>query len=201
MSIWDVMTCILKTVHSRVDSLVLPQNTPHTHKCTGNNDHKTPAPLPWPKICQPCFPWKRFLWSFQVYDTTLKHFQFPFLGLIYWEHGNNVSLPSKKRKIFLDASKAAFTASPSSCFLANRNKGSTASSDTVKNESHVETAYLPLSSNHPGAFPSALHPFPAGNTDTMPLTGMQWNTQALLHLSGACSFVFFKPGNIQPFQG
>lgn len=77
-----------------------------------------------------------------------------------------------KKKIFPDASKAAFTASPSSCFLANRNKGSTVSSDTVKNESHVETTYLPLSSSHPGGLPSALHPFPAGNTDNMPLTGM-----------------------------
>ncbi|XP_015356088.1 DNA-binding protein RFX6 [Marmota marmota marmota] len=70
-----------------------------------------------------------------------------------------------------DASKAAFTASPSSCFLANRNKGSSVSSDTVKNESHVDTACLPLPSSHPGALPAALHPFPAGNTDNMPLTG------------------------------
>ncbi|XP_073645628.1 DNA-binding protein RFX6 isoform X3 [Tursiops truncatus] len=70
-----------------------------------------------------------------------------------------------------DASKAAFTASPSSCFLANRNKGSTVPSDTVKNESHVETTYLPLSSSQPGGLTSALHPFPAGNTDNMPLTG------------------------------
>uniref|UniRef100_A0A8C0LAX4 DNA-binding protein RFX6 n=1 Tax=Canis lupus dingo TaxID=286419 RepID=A0A8C0LAX4_CANLU len=77
-----------------------------------------------------------------------------------------------------DASKAAFTASPSSCFLANRNKGSTVSSDTVKNESHVETTYLPLSSSHPGGLPSALHPFPAGNTDNMPLTGQMELSQS-----------------------
>ncbi|EPY74555.1 hypothetical protein CB1_001970001 [Camelus ferus] len=70
-----------------------------------------------------------------------------------------------------DASKAAFTASPSSCFLANRNKGSAVPSDTVKNESHVETTYLPLSSSQPGGLTSALHPFPAGSTDNMPLTG------------------------------
>uniref|UniRef100_A0ABI7XB81 RFX-type winged-helix domain-containing protein n=1 Tax=Felis catus TaxID=9685 RepID=A0ABI7XB81_FELCA len=81
-----------------------------------------------------------------------------------------------------DASKAAFTASPSSCFLANRNKGSTVSSDTVKNESHVETPYLPLSSSHPGGLPSALHPFPAGNTDTMPLTGQMDLSQNTGHL-------------------
>ncbi|XP_028809146.1 DNA-binding protein RFX6 isoform X2 [Denticeps clupeoides] len=42
-----------------------------------------------------------------------------------------------------DASKAAFTASPSSCFLANRNKASSASSDSsVKNESPAEQTYM-----------------------------------------------------------
>lgn len=74
-------------------------------------------------------------------------------------------------KIIPDASKAAFTASPSSCFLANRNKASAVASDTVKNESHVETTYLPLLSSQPGGLTSALHPFPAGNADSMPLTG------------------------------
>ncbi|KAK2509065.1 hypothetical protein MC885_021103 [Smutsia gigantea] len=81
-----------------------------------------------------------------------------------------------------DASKAAFTASPSSCFLANRNKGNTVSSDTVKNESHVETTYLPLSSSQPGSLPSVLHPFPAGNTDSMPLTGQMEISQSAGHL-------------------
>ena len=75
------------------------------------------------------------------------------------------------KKNFPDASKAAFTASPSSCFLANRNRGSAVPSDTVKNESHMETAYLPLSSSQTGGLTSALHPFPAGNTDNMPLPG------------------------------
>lgn len=91
-------------------------------------------------------------------------------NLIEGGEGMMLDFPLKK-KIFPDASKAAFTASPSSCFLANRNKGSTVSSDTVKNESHVETAYLPLSSSHPGGLPSALPPFPSGTTDTMPLPG------------------------------
>ncbi|XP_023507339.2 DNA-binding protein RFX6 [Equus caballus] len=81
-----------------------------------------------------------------------------------------------------DASKAAFTASPSSCFLANRNKGSTVSSDTVKNESHVETTYLPLSSSQPGDFSAALPPFPAGNTDNLPLTGQMELSQNTGHL-------------------
>ncbi|XP_008054883.1 DNA-binding protein RFX6 [Carlito syrichta] len=81
-----------------------------------------------------------------------------------------------------DASKAAFTASPSSCFLANRNKGSSVSSDTVKNESHVETTYLPLPSNHPGGLAPALHPFPAGNTDDMTLAGQMELSQTAGHL-------------------
>lgn len=76
------------------------------------------------------------------------------------------------KKFFPDASKAAFTASPSSCFLANRNKGNSVSSDSVKNESHVETTYLPLSSTQGGGLPPALHPFPTGNADNMVLTGM-----------------------------
>ncbi|KAL2081954.1 hypothetical protein ACEWY4_021772 [Coilia grayii] len=44
-----------------------------------------------------------------------------------------------------DASKAAFTASPSSCFLANRNKSNALCADSsVKNESHVEHPYMSL---------------------------------------------------------
>uniref|UniRef100_UPI0037E7E2F5 DNA-binding protein RFX6 n=1 Tax=Semicossyphus pulcher TaxID=241346 RepID=UPI0037E7E2F5 len=46
-----------------------------------------------------------------------------------------------------DASKAAFTASPSSCFLANRNKASVAVDQSVKNESLGEHAYMSLSTN------------------------------------------------------
>lgn len=46
--------------------------------------------------------------------------------------------------------QAAFTASPEFMLSANRNKGSTVPSDTVKNESH-ETTYLPLPSSQPEA--------------------------------------------------
>ncbi|XP_041661770.1 DNA-binding protein RFX6 [Cheilinus undulatus] len=46
-----------------------------------------------------------------------------------------------------DASKAAFTASPSSCFLANRNKASAAIDQSVKNESPGVHAYMSLSTN------------------------------------------------------
>uniref|UniRef100_G1QFY9 DNA-binding protein RFX6 n=1 Tax=Myotis lucifugus TaxID=59463 RepID=G1QFY9_MYOLU len=81
-----------------------------------------------------------------------------------------------------DASKAAFTASPSSCFLANRNKTSAVASDAVKNESHVETTFLPLLSSQPGGLTSALHPFPAGNADSMALTGQMELSQSSGHL-------------------
>ncbi|XP_076613224.1 DNA-binding protein RFX6 [Chaetodon auriga] len=45
------------------------------------------------------------------------------------------------------ASKAAFMASPSSCFLANRNKASAANDQSVKNESAGEHTYMSLSTN------------------------------------------------------
>uniref|UniRef100_A0A8C4EID0 DNA-binding protein RFX6 n=1 Tax=Dicentrarchus labrax TaxID=13489 RepID=A0A8C4EID0_DICLA len=59
-----------------------------------------------------------------------------------------------------DASKAAFMASPSSCFLANRNKASAAIDQSVKNESLGEHTYMSLSTNQQQsletiAFPSA----------------------------------------------
>ncbi|XP_060947891.1 DNA-binding protein RFX6 [Limanda limanda] len=48
-----------------------------------------------------------------------------------------------------DASKAAFLASPSSCFLANRNKAVAAVDQSVKNESGGEQhTYMSLSTNH-----------------------------------------------------
>ncbi|XP_033505102.1 DNA-binding protein RFX6 [Epinephelus lanceolatus] len=46
-----------------------------------------------------------------------------------------------------DASKAAFMASPSSCFLANRNKTNAAIDQSVKNESLGEHAYMSLPTN------------------------------------------------------
>uniref|UniRef100_A0A665V649 DNA-binding protein RFX6 n=1 Tax=Echeneis naucrates TaxID=173247 RepID=A0A665V649_ECHNA len=46
-----------------------------------------------------------------------------------------------------DASKAALMASPSSCFLANRNKANAAADQPVKNESLGEQTYMSLSTN------------------------------------------------------
>nr|XP_046228419.1 DNA-binding protein RFX6 [Scatophagus argus] len=46
-----------------------------------------------------------------------------------------------------DASKAAFMASPSSCFLANRNKASAVIDQSVKNESLGEHTYMSLSTS------------------------------------------------------
>ncbi|XP_060092100.1 DNA-binding protein RFX6 [Heteronotia binoei] len=83
----------------------------------------------------------------------------------------------------LDASKAAFTASPSSCFLANRNKTGTISSDaSVKNECLVEQAYFPLSTNQHSSISSGLNPFHTGNNEDMQLTGQTELSQSTGHL-------------------
>ncbi|XP_051852689.1 DNA-binding protein RFX6 [Antechinus flavipes] len=82
-----------------------------------------------------------------------------------------------------DASKAAFTASPSSCFLANRNKGSTVPSDaSVKNECLAEANYVSLPPNQSSILPSVLHPFSPGDTENMQLTGPVELSQSTGHL-------------------
>ncbi|XP_014452870.1 DNA-binding protein RFX6 isoform X1 [Alligator mississippiensis] len=79
----------------------------------------------------------------------------------------------------LDASKATFTASPSSCFLANRNKAATLASDTsVKNECLVEQAYISLSANQHNNLPSGLNPFSPGDNETLQLTGQMELSQS-----------------------
>uniref|UniRef100_A0A672PLV2 DNA-binding protein RFX6 n=1 Tax=Sinocyclocheilus grahami TaxID=75366 RepID=A0A672PLV2_SINGR len=56
-----------------------------------------------------------------------------------------------------DASKATFTAYPSSCFLANRNKSSVASSDsTVKDENPTEHDFLSLTAAQQGLGPNTV---------------------------------------------
>ncbi|KAL8186442.1 UNVERIFIED_CONTAM: DNA-binding protein rfx6 [Gekko kuhli] len=83
----------------------------------------------------------------------------------------------------LDASKAAFTASPSSCFLANRNKTGTVPSDaSVKNECLVEQAYFPLSTSQHNSMSSGLNPFRTGNNEDMQLTGQTELSQTTGHL-------------------
>uniref|UniRef100_A0A8D0KUP4 DNA-binding protein RFX6 n=1 Tax=Strix occidentalis caurina TaxID=311401 RepID=A0A8D0KUP4_STROC len=68
----------------------------------------------------------------------------------------------------LDASKATFTASPSSCFLANRNKATPLPSDTsVKNECLAEQTYVSLSASQPSSAPSGLNPFTTGDSENM----------------------------------
>nr|XP_060630430.1 DNA-binding protein RFX6 [Anolis sagrei ordinatus] len=72
----------------------------------------------------------------------------------------------------LDASKAAFTASPSSCFLANRNKAGTMSNDaSVKNECLLEQTYFPVSAGQLTGISSSLNPFSIGNNENMQPTG------------------------------
>lgn len=72
-----------------------------------------------------------------------------------------------------DASKATFTASPSSCFLANRNKAAPLIGDSsVKNECLAEQTYVSLSASQPSTVPSGLNPFATGDSENMQLTGM-----------------------------
>lgn len=82
-----------------------------------------------------------------------------------------------------DASKATFTASPSSCFLANRNKAAPLPSDTsVKNECLAEQTYVSLSTSQSSSVSSGLNPFVTGDTENMQLTGMYQFFQFLLFL-------------------
>ncbi|OXB76488.1 UNVERIFIED_CONTAM: hypothetical protein H355_014532 [Colinus virginianus] len=83
----------------------------------------------------------------------------------------------------LDASKATFTASPSSCFLANRNKAASLPSDTsVKNECLAEQTYVSLSVSQPSSMPSGLNPFATGDGENMQLTGQMELPQSTSHL-------------------
>ncbi|KAK2513638.1 Rfx6 [Columba livia] len=82
-----------------------------------------------------------------------------------------------------DASKATFTASPSSCFLANRNKAAPLPSDTsVKNECLGEQTYVSLSASQPSSVASGLNPFTPGDNETMQLTGQMELSQSTGHL-------------------
>ncbi|XP_041951274.1 DNA-binding protein RFX6 [Alosa sapidissima] len=70
-----------------------------------------------------------------------------------------------------DASKAAFTASPSSCFLANRNKSSVLSGDSsVKNESHIDNPYMSLSGSQQ-VLGANMVVFQGTDSDGFPLSG------------------------------
>ncbi|XP_065535193.1 DNA-binding protein RFX6 [Lathamus discolor] len=83
----------------------------------------------------------------------------------------------------LDASKATFTASPSSCFLANRNKAAPLPSDTsVKNECLAEQTYVSLSASQPSSVASGLNPFATGDSENMHLAGQMELSQSTGHL-------------------
>ncbi|NXV14567.1 RFX6 protein, partial [Cepphus grylle] len=79
----------------------------------------------------------------------------------------------------LDASKATFTASPSSCFLANRNKAAPVPGDTsVKNECLAEQTYVTLSASQPSSASSGLNPFVTGDSENMQMTGQMELSQS-----------------------
>uniref|UniRef100_H3A4H1 DNA-binding protein RFX6 n=1 Tax=Latimeria chalumnae TaxID=7897 RepID=H3A4H1_LATCH len=69
-----------------------------------------------------------------------------------------------------DASKAAFSTSPSSCFLANRNKAGPLSADpAVKNESLLEQAYASLAA-HQHNIAAGMMVFSGGEPENLQLT-------------------------------
>ncbi|XP_060720942.1 DNA-binding protein RFX6 [Tachysurus vachellii] len=70
-----------------------------------------------------------------------------------------------------DASKATFTASPSSCFLANRNKAGIMSSDSsVKNETQQDYGHLSLQGTQHG-LGSTIVVYQGTDTDSFTLSG------------------------------
>ncbi|KAJ1152291.1 hypothetical protein NDU88_005067 [Pleurodeles waltl] len=82
-----------------------------------------------------------------------------------------------------DASKAAFTASPSSCFLANRSKpGCLPSDGTVKNECLSEHTYVSLSADQHLNLPNGLNQFSVEDADSIHLTGQVELSQNTGHL-------------------
>ncbi|XP_056419266.1 DNA-binding protein RFX6 [Hyla sarda] len=79
-----------------------------------------------------------------------------------------------------DASKATFTASPSSCFLASRSKSGGLSNDpTVKNECLQEQTYSTLS---PDQHARGLHSFSNEDNETISLTDQMDVSQSTSHL-------------------
>ncbi|KAM4692925.1 DNA-binding protein RFX6 [Discoglossus pictus] len=81
-----------------------------------------------------------------------------------------------------DASKATFTASPSSCFLASRSKtGSLSNDPTVKNECLQEQPYTTLSSDPHAGLVRGLHSFSNGD-EAIQLTDQMDVSQSTGHL-------------------
>ncbi|XP_044147680.1 DNA-binding protein RFX6 [Bufo gargarizans] len=82
-----------------------------------------------------------------------------------------------------DASKATFTASPSSCFLASRSKSVGLSNDpTVKNECLQEQTYSNLSPDQHAGLVRGLYSFSNEDTENIPLTDQMEVSQSTAHL-------------------
>nr|XP_057945876.1 DNA-binding protein RFX6 [Doryrhamphus excisus] len=69
------------------------------------------------------------------------------------------------------ASKAAFLASPSSCFLANRNKASAAVDHSVKSESPAQPAYMSVSANQQQGVETSSALYPTSDSVVFPGSG------------------------------
>ncbi|KAG8444630.1 hypothetical protein GDO86_009694 [Hymenochirus boettgeri] len=81
-----------------------------------------------------------------------------------------------------DASKATFTASPSSCFLASRNKPSSLPTDpTVKNECLQDPTFTALPSEQHSGLVQGLH-FPNGDNENIQISDSMRVSQSTEHL-------------------
>ncbi|CAG00146.1 unnamed protein product, partial [Tetraodon nigroviridis] len=89
-----------------------------------------------------------------------------------------------------DASKAAFTASPSSCFLANRNKAGAAADQSVKNESAGDHAYMSFSTNQQQAVETSTIIYQGTDPTTFGASGKPANVSGVTR---GCSLCFFLP--------
>ncbi|XP_054617948.1 DNA-binding protein RFX6 [Dunckerocampus dactyliophorus] len=69
------------------------------------------------------------------------------------------------------ASKATFLASPSSCFLANRNKASATSDQSVKSESPSQPAYMSVSTNQQQGIETSAALYPTTDSVVFPGSG------------------------------
>lgn len=79
--------------------------------------------------------------------------------------------------MFSDASKATFTASPSSCFLANRNKAGIVNNDSsVKNETPPEYAHLSIPGTEHGLGATMLV-YQGTDTDSFTLSGKYYKSE------------------------
>lgn len=85
-----------------------------------------------------------------------------------------------------DASKATFTASPSTCFLANRNKAGIVNSDSpVKNETQLEYAHLSIPGTQHG-LGATMVVYQGTDTESFTLPGKHLQSEQCCTVQSKC---------------